>query len=152
VFRYHHAGDKGERNYSSYSFLILALDGVSGQRHAPAALYPRGKRPPRYPLDRRLGILCKGKAAPQHTYGGTGGEDAQLLLIQDLGSRRGERSASRPGRALAPGKGPPVPIVQEAGFAPGPIWKQIRRKASCLCRVSNLDCPVLQSIARHYTD
>jgi hypothetical protein len=28
--------------------------GVSGQRHAPAALYPRGKKP-RYPLDRRLG-------------------------------------------------------------------------------------------------
>jgi hypothetical protein len=28
--------------------------GVSGQRHAPAALYPRGKGP-RYPLDRRLG-------------------------------------------------------------------------------------------------
>jgi hypothetical protein len=28
--------------------------GVSGQRHASAALYPRGKNP-RYPLDRRLG-------------------------------------------------------------------------------------------------
>jgi hypothetical protein len=30
----------------------------------------------------------------------------------------GEWSASLPGRALAPGKGPPVPIVQEAGWAP----------------------------------
>jgi hypothetical protein len=28
--------------------------GVSGQRHAPAAIYPRVKDP-RYPLDRRLG-------------------------------------------------------------------------------------------------
>jgi hypothetical protein len=28
--------------------------GVSGQRHAPAALYPR-RKDPRYPLDRRLG-------------------------------------------------------------------------------------------------
>jgi hypothetical protein len=28
--------------------------GVSGQHHAPAALYPRGKDP-RHPLDRRLG-------------------------------------------------------------------------------------------------
>jgi hypothetical protein len=28
--------------------------GVSGQRHTPAALYPRGKDP-RYPLNRRLG-------------------------------------------------------------------------------------------------
>jgi hypothetical protein len=31
-----------------------ALDGVRGQRHTPAALYPLGK-PPRYPLDERLG-------------------------------------------------------------------------------------------------
>jgi hypothetical protein len=28
--------------------------GASGQHHAPAALYPRGKDP-RYPLERRLG-------------------------------------------------------------------------------------------------
>jgi hypothetical protein len=34
----HHADAKGERIRSS---LTLALDGVSGQRHAPAALYPR---------------------------------------------------------------------------------------------------------------
>jgi hypothetical protein len=32
--------------------MTAALYGVSGQRHAPAALYPRGKDP-RYPLDRR---------------------------------------------------------------------------------------------------
>jgi hypothetical protein len=42
----------GERRYSSYSFLTSALDGVSGQRHALAALY-RWKRDPRYSLDRR---------------------------------------------------------------------------------------------------
>jgi hypothetical protein len=35
-----------------------------------------------------------------------------------------ERLASRPGRALAPGKGPPVPIVQEAGWASEPVWTQ----------------------------
>jgi hypothetical protein len=34
--------------------MTSALDGVSGQSHAPAALYPRWKDP-RYPLDRRLG-------------------------------------------------------------------------------------------------
>jgi hypothetical protein len=39
---------------SSYSFLTSAPDEVSGQWHAPAALYPRGKDP-RYPLYRRLG-------------------------------------------------------------------------------------------------
>jgi hypothetical protein len=36
----------------------------------------------------------------------------------------GERSASRPGRALLPGKGPPVPTVQEGGWAPEPVWTQ----------------------------
>jgi hypothetical protein len=35
-----------------------------------------------------------------------------------------EWPASRPGRALPPGKGPPVPIVQEAGWAPEPVWTQ----------------------------
>jgi hypothetical protein len=33
-------------------------------------------------------------------------------------------SASRPVRALAPGGGPPVSIVQEAGWAPEPVWTQ----------------------------
>jgi hypothetical protein len=36
----------------------------------------------------------------------------------------GEWSASRSGRALPPGKGPPVPIGQEAGWAPEPVWTQ----------------------------
>jgi hypothetical protein len=41
------------RKYSSYSFLTLALDAVSGQRHALAVLYPQEKDP-RYLLDRKL--------------------------------------------------------------------------------------------------
>jgi hypothetical protein len=36
----------GERRFSSYSFSTSALDKVSGQRHAPAALYPREMTPP----------------------------------------------------------------------------------------------------------
>jgi hypothetical protein len=36
----------------------------------------------------------------------------------------GEWSESRPGRGLPPGKGPPVPIGQEAGWAPEPVWTQ----------------------------
>jgi hypothetical protein len=45
-----------EEVYSSYSFLTLALDGVSGQRHALAMLYPWERIPllP-YPLNRMLG-------------------------------------------------------------------------------------------------
>jgi hypothetical protein len=46
--------ETGQGKYNSYSFLTSALDGVSGQRHASAALYPKGKDP-LYPLYRRLG-------------------------------------------------------------------------------------------------
>jgi hypothetical protein len=35
----------GERRYSNYLFLTSALHGVSGQHHAPAALYPGEKTP-----------------------------------------------------------------------------------------------------------
>jgi hypothetical protein len=36
-----------------------------------------------------------------------------------------EWSASRPGFYSAPGKEPPLPILQEAGWAPEPVWTQI---------------------------
>jgi len=63
----------------------------------------------------------------------------------------GQRHA--PGRALPPGKGPPVPIVQEAGWAPEPVWTQrLEEKSSRLCRGSNIDYPVVRSVARHYTE
>jgi hypothetical protein len=29
-----------------------------------------------------------------------------------------------PAALLPPGKGPPIPIVQEAGWAPEPVWTQ----------------------------
>jgi hypothetical protein len=47
----------------------------------------------------------------------------------------GEWSASRPDRVLprprfAPGKGPPVPIVQKAGWASEPVWtKRLEEKS-----------------------
>jgi hypothetical protein len=56
-------------------------------------------------------------------------------------------------RALASGKGPPVPTVQEAGCAPEPVWTQrLEEKSFHLCQGSNLNRPVVQPIARHYTD
>jgi hypothetical protein len=65
----------------------------------------------------------------------------------------GEWSASRPGHALAPGKGPPVPNVQEAGWAPEPVWTQRLEETSFrLFRGSNLHRVVVQPEARHYTD
>jgi hypothetical protein len=43
----------------------------------------------------------------------------------------GEQSASCPGRALPPGKGPPAPVVQEAGWAPELVWTQMIEGKSC---------------------
>jgi hypothetical protein len=65
----------------------------------------------------------------------------------------GECSASSPGRTLDPRKEPPVPILQEAVWAPrAGLDTEVRRKTSCFCRGSNLDSPFVQSVARHCTD
>jgi hypothetical protein len=50
---------------------------------------------------------------------------------------------------VTPGKGPPVPIVQEAGWAPEPVWPQgLEEKSSA--SVGDLT-PVVHSVVRHYT-
>jgi hypothetical protein len=57
----------------------------------------------------------------------------------------GEWTASRPVCALAPGKGPPVSTVQEAGWVPEPVWTQrLEEKSFRLCQRSNLDRLVIQ--------
>jgi hypothetical protein len=60
-----------------------------------------------------------------------------------------EWSASRPGRALPPGKEPPVPTVQEAGWAPEPVWTQRLEKKSS-ASVGD-PTPAVQSVVRHCT-
>jgi hypothetical protein len=63
----------------------------------------------------------------------------------------GEWSATRPGRALPPGKGSPVPIGQDAGWATESVWTQrLEEKSSCFCQGSNLDRLVIQPVIRHY--
>jgi hypothetical protein len=62
----------------------------------------------------------------------------------------GEWSASRPGRALPPGKRSTVPIVQEAGWAPEPVWTQ-RLEEKSSASVGD-QTPVVQSVVSHYTD
>ena len=44
------------------------------------------------------------------------------LLFHDRGTRRGWVVSSTPRPHFTPGK-EPVPILQEAGWAPGPVWK-----------------------------
>jgi hypothetical protein len=62
----------------------------------------------------------------------------------------GEWSVSRPGRALHSGKGPPLPIVQEAGWDPEPVWMQrLEEKSSGFVGDRT---PVVQSVVRYYTD
>jgi hypothetical protein len=59
----------------------------------------------------------------------------------------GERSASRPGRALPPDKEPPVPTVQEAGWAPEPVWTRgLEGKSSASVGDRT------PAVVRHYTD
>jgi hypothetical protein len=79
-----------------------------------------------------------------------------LLAIEALGSfltsvlDGGEWSASRPGCALPPAKGPPVPIAQEAEWATEPVWTQrLGEKSSASAEDRT---PVVQSVVRHYTD
>jgi len=44
-----------------------------------------------------------------------------VLLFHDRGTRRGWVFSSTPRPHFTPGK-EPVPILQEAGWAPGPVW------------------------------
>jgi hypothetical protein len=66
----------------------------------------------------------KKKAVPLHAMEALGGERYSSYSFTTSALDGGEWSASRPGRALPPGKGAPVPIVQEAGWAPEPFWTQ----------------------------
>jgi hypothetical protein len=70
------------------------------------------------------------------------------LLISALDG--GEWSGSCPGCALHPAKGPPVPIVQEAGWTPEPVWTQ-RLEENSLASAGNRT-PVVRAVVRHCTD
>ena len=57
----------------------------------------------------------------------------------------GEWSAARPGRTLPPGKYP-VPILQEAGWAPGPVWTGGKS------RPTGIRSRTVQPVVSRYTD
>jgi len=58
--------------------------------------------------------LCTGRTAH-------GGSRGIALPFHDHGTRRGWAVSVTPRPLFTPGK-EPVPIVQEAGWAPGPVW------------------------------
>jgi hypothetical protein len=127
-----------------------ALEGGGGQRHAPAALYPR-ERPGTHCTGGWVGArreftftlvqalrLCTGRTAHRESRG-------IALRFHDHGTRRGEGSASCPRPLFTPGKSP-VPIVQEAGSGqvrkisiPGPSPPPQKKRITKLFRI-----PVIQ--------
>jgi hypothetical protein len=95
-------------------------------------------------------IILKSKAVPLHAMNAPEGEEVQLLLILNLGTRWGwvVGITLRPHFIL--GKGHLVPIEQEAGWAPEPVWTQ-RLEEETSASVGDR-IPVIQSIVRHYND
>jgi hypothetical protein len=65
----------------------------------------------------------KSKAVPLHAMVAHGG-DRSRPPTHSSALDGSEWSASRPGRALHPGKRYPIPIVQESGWASEPVWTQ----------------------------
>ena len=65
------------------------------------------------------------------------------LLFHDRGSGRGWVVSSTPWPQFTPGK-EPVPILQEAGWAPGPVWTGGKSR---LHRYSIADRPARSSVA-----
>jgi hypothetical protein len=95
---------------------------------------------------RPISHLTKAKAVPLHATEALERERRySSYSFSTSALNGGEWSVSRPGRALAPGKGP---LVQEDGWAPDPVWIQrLEEKSFHLCWGLNLDRPVVQPIA-----
>jgi hypothetical protein len=73
----------------------------------------------------RLFINIPNKSCPTTRHEGVRGERRySFYSFSTLALDGGEWSASRLGRALPPGKELPMLIVQEAGWAPEPVWTQ----------------------------
>jgi hypothetical protein len=81
--------------------------------------------------------------------GGRGGRYSSYSFLTSA-LDGGEWSASRPRPRFTPEKGPPVPIVQEAGWAPELVWMQ-RLEEKSSASVGDRT-PVVQSVVRHYKD
>jgi hypothetical protein len=96
-------------------------------------------------------INHKRKAVPLPTYGGAGERKYSSHSFNGLGTRKVWVVRVTPRPPFTSGKNP-VPIGPEVGWAREPVWTEVTGKTLHLCRGSSLDRPVVQSVARHYTD
>ena len=93
------------------------------------------------------GVKGKGKALPRTGHEGPEGEQMYSSTLPSTSALDGGGwSTPRPG-GLTPRKDP-VPIVQEAGWAPGPVWTG----AENLAPPPGFDPRTVQSVASRYTD
>jgi hypothetical protein len=81
-----------------------------------------------YNLLQHTHYICKVKQSRYMPWRRLGGEEIQLLLIHDIGTRWGECSASRPDRALLPGKGPQYPLYRRLGGLSASLDTEARGK------------------------
>jgi hypothetical protein len=82
-------------------------------------------------------------------YGGSGCIDPHFL---DLGTSWRWVVSFKPLPLYTRGNSPSVPIGQEAGWAPEPVWTMWRRENFCPHRDSNFHPSVVQPVASLYTD
>jgi hypothetical protein len=92
------------------------------------------------------------KAVPLHAMKALGGEKYSSYSFMTSTLDEGQWSASRPGRALPTGKGPRYPLDRRLGGPQSRSGHMLKEKSFCLCRGSKPDRPVVQAVARHYTD
>jgi hypothetical protein len=108
-------------------------------------------------------VLCKGElewnniqyeseAVPQHTMKAQGECMYSSYSFMALALDGGDWSASRSDRALPPGRGPRYPLDSSLGWPQSRSGHRLEEKSFCFCRGSNLDRPVVQSVARRYAD
>jgi hypothetical protein len=98
-------------------------------------------------------VFNTAKAVPLHATQALGVRRYSSYSFSTSALDGGEWSVSRLCRALPRGKGHLVPAAQEAGWAPEPMRTQrLEEKSFRLCRDRTSDHPVVQPVARHYTD
>jgi hypothetical protein len=82
-----------------------------------------------------IAMLKKTKDVPLHATKALGGRGDIAPTHSRLRHYMGLSDQHRPGHTLAPGKGPQVPTVQEAGWAPESVWThRLEEKSIHLCR------------------